>query len=123
MHRNPSAPPDPPESAEPSALPRRVVVLLLDSLNRHLIGPYHVHFKAWEYQRGHESDPWKTRPDPSWAGAPSFHRGWTPYDDSRGYFREESDFPGPRTMAAAARWLDEDAPQHERFLLLVDEFD
>ena len=26
-------------------------------------------------------------------------------------------------MAAAARWLDDDAPHHDRFLLFVDEFD
>src|SRR3954469_24243543 len=26
---------------------------------------YHVDFTAWDYQRGHESDPWRTRPDPS----------------------------------------------------------
>ena len=84
---------------------------------------FHVHFNAWDYQRGHESDPWQTRPDPSWAGAPSFGRGWTPYDDSRGYFRDEADFPGPRTMAATADWLDRHAPHHERFFLLVDEFD
>jgi len=84
---------------------------------------YHCDFKAWEYLRGHESDPWQTRPDPSWIGAPSFGRGHTPYDDSRGYFRDEADFPGPRTMAAAARWLDGHAPAHARFLLLVDEFD
>jgi arylsulfatase A-like enzyme len=84
---------------------------------------YHCDFTAWDYQRGHESDPWKTRPDPSWLGAPSFGRGHMPYDDSRGYFRGEEDFPGPRTMAAAARWLSEHAPQHDRFLLFVDEFD
>jgi len=84
---------------------------------------YHTDFSAWDYQRGHESDAWRTRPDPSWVGAPSFGRGHAAYDDSRGYFRGEADFPGPRTMAAAARWLDQDAPAHERFLLLVDEFD
>jgi arylsulfatase A-like enzyme len=84
---------------------------------------YHTDFSAWDYQRGHESDPWRTRPDPSWLGAPSFSRGHTPYDNSRGHFRGEADFPGPRTMAAAARWLDEDAPSHDRFLLFVDEFD
>lgn len=84
---------------------------------------FHVHFTAWDYQRGHESDPWQTRPDPSWAGAPSYGRGWTPYDASRGYFRDESDFPGPRTMAATADWLERHAPHHERFFLLVDEFD
>jgi arylsulfatase A-like enzyme len=84
---------------------------------------YHTDFTAWEYERGGEGDAWKTRPDPTWIGTPSYGRGWTPYDNSRGYFRGEEDFPGPRTMASAARWLDEDAPHHERFLLFVDEFD
>ncbi len=84
---------------------------------------YHTDFNAWDYQRGHESDPWKTRPDPSWLGAPSFGRGHMAYDDSRGYFRGEADFPGPRTMAAASRWLQESAPAHERFMLFIDEFD
>ncbi len=84
---------------------------------------YHTGFAAWDYQRGHESDPWKTRPDPSWAGAPSFGRGHTPYDNSRGHFRREADFPGPRTMAAATRWLEDEAPAHDRFMLFVDEFD
>jgi len=84
---------------------------------------YHTDFSAWDYQRGHESDPWKTRPDPSWLGAPSFGRGHTHYDDSRGYFRGEADFPGPRTMAAAARWVDEHARYHDRFFLFIDEFD
>lgn len=84
---------------------------------------YHTEFTAWDYQRGHESDAWRTRPDPSWIGAPSFHRGHTPYDNSRGYFRGEVDFPGPRTMAAAVRWLDDNARAQPRFLLFVDEFD
>ena len=84
---------------------------------------YHSDFNAWDYQRGHESDPWKTRADPSWAGAPSLGHRRMPYDDSRGYFRDESEFPGPRTMAAAATWIDEHAPHHDRFFLLVDEFD
>ncbi|HWF01474.1 MAG TPA: sulfatase [Caulobacteraceae bacterium] len=84
---------------------------------------YHVDFTAWDYQRGHEGDMWKTRPDPSWAGAPSFGRGHMPYDNSRGWFRGEEDFPGPRTLGAAARWLDQNAGQHERFFLMVDEFD
>ncbi len=84
---------------------------------------YHTDFSAWDYQRGHESDLWQTRPDPSWLGAPSFNRGHMPYDNSRGYFRDESDFPGPRTMAAASRWVEQHAPHHDRFLLFVDEFD
>ena len=32
---------------------------------------YHCDFTAWDYQRGHESDPWRTRADPSWLGAPA----------------------------------------------------
>lgn len=84
---------------------------------------YHTDFTAWDYQRGHESDPWRTRPDPSWIGAPSFGRGHMPYDDSRGYFRGEEDFPGPRTMRAAREWLEREAPADARFMLFVDEFD
>ncbi len=84
---------------------------------------YHTDFMAWDYLRGHESDPWKTRPDPSWIGAPLMGRRFSPYDNSRGYFRGEEDFPGPRTMAAAARWLDADASATDRFFLFIDEFD
>lgn len=84
---------------------------------------YHTDFTAWDYERGHESDPWKTRPDPSWLGAPSFGRGITHYDHSRGHWKEEHEFPGPRTMQAAADWLTHDSPHHDDWLLFVDEFD
>jgi arylsulfatase A-like enzyme len=84
---------------------------------------YHVDFSAWDYQRGHENDPWKTVPDPSWIGAPSIQGVAHNYDNSRGWFRGEPDFPGPRTMAAAADWVDRNAGRHDRFLLVVDEFD
>jgi arylsulfatase A-like enzyme len=103
------------------------VVTMLVSDHPHLFETggenYHCDFTAWDYQRGHESDPWKTRPDPSWIGAPSFGRGHMPYDDSRGWFRDEADFPGPRTLTSAANWLENDAGHHDRFLLFVDEFD
>ncbi len=85
---------------------------------------YHTDFSAWAYERGHENDPWKTVPDPSWAGAPTSTRGMPMnYDTSRGWFRGEHDFPGPRTMAAAAEWIDDNAGHHDRFMLFVDEFD
>ena len=89
---------------------------------------YHTDFHAWEYLRGHEGDPWRTVPDASAIGAPAIPEarpapGPRPYDISRSYFREEADFPGPRTMAAAADWLERNAGQHDRFLLFVDEFD
>ena len=84
---------------------------------------YHTDFSAWDYQRGHESDPWKTVPDPTWMGAPTRPRFPMTTTQSHGWFRGEPDFPGPRTMAAAARWLDDNAGRHDRFLLFVDEFD
>ncbi|HLK25050.1 MAG TPA: sulfatase [Caulobacteraceae bacterium] len=84
---------------------------------------YHIDFTAWDYVRGHESDPWRTRPDPSWIGSPKFLDRDMAYDRSRGWFRGEADFPGPKTMAAAALWLDENAGCHDRFFLFVDEFD
>ncbi len=87
---------------------------------------YHTEFTGWEYLRGHEGDPWKTRPDPSWVGSPALPAGRgtnRPYDESRTWFREELDFPGPRTMQTAARWITENAGYHDRFMLFVDEFD
>ena len=115
------------ESAITAQLHHAGVVSQLISDHPHLFETggenYHTDFTAWDYQRGHEGDPWKTRPDPSWIGAPSFGRPWMPYDNSRGYFHDEWDFPGPRTMAAAAEWVDRNAGHHDRFFLFIDEFD
>ncbi len=87
---------------------------------------YHTEFRGWEYLRGHENDPWKTRADPSWAGAPALpaqaSRGQY-YHDNRSWFRDEMDFPGPRTMHTAATWLDHNANAHKQFMLFIDEFD
>jgi len=92
---------------------------------------YHHDFGAWDYLRGGEDDPWRTRADASQIGAPNLppfrESGWRNYDLSRTFFREEADFPGPRTMTAAAKWLDQelgaDRRPEERAFLLVDEFD
>jgi arylsulfatase A-like enzyme len=131
------------EESLTDALRREGVATKLVSDHPHLFETggenYHTGFFAWEYVRGHEGDPWRTRPDPSWLGAPSFGRGWLPYDTSRGWFRSEEEFPGPKTMTAASRWLTEEAPAnsgrvtfdafpehtetYDRFFLFVDEFD
>jgi arylsulfatase A-like enzyme len=88
---------------------------------------YHTDFTAWDYVRGHEGDPWRTRPDPTWIGIPALparHESYRhAYDDSRTWFRAEADFPGPKTMASAEQWLRTSASAHDRFLLFVDEFD
>jgi arylsulfatase A-like enzyme len=119
------------EEALTTELRRRGVTTVLISDHPHLFETggenYHVDFTAWDYVRGHENDPWRTHPDPSWVGAPALpaaparhhHR----YDDSRTWFRDEADFPGPRTMQAATDWLRHDAPHHDSFLLVIDEFD
>ena len=117
---------------EPITLPlrRAGVTTMLVTDHPHLFESggenYHTDFRAWEYTRGHEGDPWKTRPDPSWIGAPALPaakgRGH-PYDLSRTWFKEELDFPGPRTMSTAAQWLSDNAGSHARFMLFIDEFD
>ncbi len=99
---------------------------------------YHTDFQAWDYVRGHEGDPWRTYSDPSWVGAPAMPArtgGWwfertigfdgltRAYDKSRTFFREEADYPGPRTMTEAARFLREATPHHDRWFMFVDEFD
>ena len=99
---------------------------------------YHCDFSGWNYLRGGEGDPWRTYADPSWLGAPAMpargHRWfWEKQgfpvspprgsDLSRTFFREEADYPGPRTMLDAARFLREATPHHDRWFLFVDEFD
>lgn len=88
---------------------------------------YHCDFNGWDYVRGHESDAWKTAKNRSAVGAP-VHEVLAPrfpreYDINRTWFESEEDFPGPKTMSAAAQWVDENAGQHERFFLMIDEFD
>jgi arylsulfatase A-like enzyme len=115
------------EDALTYELRRRGVATQLISDHPHLFESggenYHVDFNAWSYERGHETDAWKLRKDESAVGAPSYGRGHMAYEDSRKYFRTEADFPGPRTMQAAADWLDENGKAFDRFFLLVDEFD
>jgi len=99
---------------------------------------YHVDFSGWDYVRGHEGDAWRTHPDPSWLGTPTLPAraaGWfyertmgvdpitRGYDRSRTFFRAEEDFPGPRVMTEATRFLTDATPFHDRWFLFVDEFD
>ncbi len=102
---------------------------------------YHTDFSAWNYVRGHEGDPWRTYADPSWIGNPDrpalpANKGsWfyskllgadlddRAYDRSRTFFRDEADYPGPRTMVDAARFLTEATPHLDRWFCFIDEFD
>jgi arylsulfatase A-like enzyme len=126
-----------------AALRRSGVTSMLVSDHPHLFETggenYHTDFTAWDYVRGHEGDPWRTCPDPSPFGMPSaVDGGWflrqrlgstdatlgrRHYDDTRTWFREEFDYPGPRTMRTAATWLRREAGAHDKWMLFVDEFD
>ena len=129
-----------------AALRRQGVTTMLVTDHPHLFETggenYHTDFGAWDYVRGHEGDPWRTWLDPSWIGVPAppaADGGWflrrrygehaphleRGYDRSRTFFRDELDYPGPRTMRAAAEWA-AGAAEHHRdtgWLLFVDEFD
>ena len=120
------------EDAVTVELRRRGVTSMLISDHPHLfeVGGenYHTDFTAWEYLRGHENDPWRTSPDPSWVGSPALpverhKKAHFHYDTSRTWFRHEEDFPGPATMQAAVQWIERNGGRHDRTFLLVDEFD
>ena len=120
------------EDALPHLLRRQGITSYLISDHPHLFETggenYHTEFSGWWYERGHEDDPWHTVEDPSAVGAPHLPAARPApiarhYDTSRSWFRTEAEFPGPRTMAAAARWLRQTAGRHDRSLLVVDEFD
>ncbi len=85
---------------------------------------YHTEFTAWDYERGHEGDPWKTRPDTIVARA---RRPWAARR-CRTTTRAATSAARPTSPARAPwppppRWLDDNAGYHDRFLLFVDEFD
>ena len=84
---------------------------------------YHHDFVGWEFLRGHEADTWATEPVDTSFGTPTLHARDFIYPRNRARFGGEEDYPGPKTMRAAAGWLDRNAGRHERFFLLVDEFD
>ena len=135
------------EEAITASLQRAGVTTMLVSDHPHLfeIGGenYHTDFDGWEYVRGHEGDPWRTYTDPSAIGAPTGipaagDGGWylrsrfgidderfgrRHYDDSRTWFRQETDFPGPKVMGTASGWLRHASAAHGRWMLFVDEFD
>lgn len=141
------------EESITATLRRAGVTTMLASDHPHLFETggenYHTDFTSWDYVRGHEGDPWRTFADPSAYGAPAAtlqtaslpaaaDGGWfmrqrfgidndrfgrRHYDDSRTWFREEADFPGPRTMRVAADWLQHASKEHDRWFLFVDEFD
>ncbi len=121
-------------------LKKQAITTMLISDHPHLFEcggeNYHTDFSAWDYVRGHESDPWRTYPDPTYIGAPALPARWkgkgapgeptvppAEYDIARTYFKSEEDYPGPKTMMFAEEWIRGAADHHDRWFLFVDEFD
>lgn len=80
---------------------------------------YHIDFDGWEFIRGHENDPWITRPNNVEVKGVCTPR----YKNTMARLRREEDFFSARTFQAAADWLDDNHDQHDQFLLFIDEFD
>jgi arylsulfatase A-like enzyme len=82
---------------------------------------YHTSFEGWEFIRGHENDPWATEPAPR---PERVKDGLTPrYQRNMARFQREEDWLSPRTLKTAADWLECNHHAHDRFFLMVDEFD
>jgi arylsulfatase A-like enzyme len=134
------------EESITATLRRAGVTTMLASDHPHLFETggenYHTDFTMWDYVRGNEEDPWRSYPDPSAIGAPvlpaAADGGWfvrkrfgidgdqfgrRHYDHGRTWLRTEDDFPGPKTMRAAADWLLHADDAHDRWFMFVDEFD
>jgi len=82
---------------------------------------YHVDFESWEFIRGHENDPWAGGHTPD--ADTGKGRVMPRYRRNRQRFVHEEDWLAPRTFHQAVRWLADNAGAHERFFLMVDEFD
>ncbi len=82
---------------------------------------YHTDFDGWEFIRGHENDPWATEPAPRPAEVLD---NLTPrYQRNMARFQREADYLSPRTLQTTADWLESNHHAHDRFFLMVDEFD
>lgn len=81
---------------------------------------YHIDFDGWEFIRGHENDPWITEP----VIIPE-HRGIITqrYARNMSRIKREEDFFAPRTFRMAVNWLEDNYNKHDKFFLMIDEFD
>jgi len=82
---------------------------------------YHTDFDGWEFIRGHENDPWATEPGPR--PEPVLDNLSPRYQRNMARFRKEEDWLSPRTLKETADWLELNHNAHDRFFLMVDEFD
>ncbi|GAB3071244.1 sulfatase [Salinicoccus sesuvii] len=79
-------------------------------------------FGSWDLHRGQEGDPWVSRVNTPELPEKYLGRVQEQYEKNRSQFKNEEDYPGPRTMQAACEWLknNEDA---DDYFLMVEAFD
>lgn len=79
-------------------------------------------FDTWDFHRGQENDPWVSRVNPPKMAETFLGQTRPQYEKNRSAIVKEEDYPGPKTMQAACRWL-EDNRDADNFFLLVEAFD
>lgn len=79
-------------------------------------------FDTWDFHRGQENDPWVSRVSPPQMPPKLLGQTRPQYEKNRRAIVAETDYPGPQTMQAACRWL-EDNRDADRFFLMVEAFD
>ncbi len=85
-------------------------------------------FSSWQLHRGQQCDKWQLRPCETglqpWNKPLPAGKGYRKsiYDDNRATYYLDSDFPTPRTFAAAASWLEENHDA-DNFFLWAEGFD
>lgn len=79
-------------------------------------------FNTWDMHRGQESDPWVSRVDSINIDFEYYGQVRPQYELNRTRFKNESDYPTPRTVNAACKWLDENKDADD-FFLWIELFD
>ncbi|WP_226527233.1 sulfatase [Metabacillus niabensis] len=78
-------------------------------------------FDTWDFHRGQEGDPWVSRvTDPIMPEV--LGRVLPQNEKNRSTIKNEKDYPGPKTMEAACKWL-KDNKGADQFFLMVEAFD
>jgi arylsulfatase A-like enzyme len=79
-------------------------------------------FDTWDFHRGQEHDPWRSIAGRRETEPPHYGRFSAQRELNVASMTAETDYPGPRTMAAACDWLEKNKDEDE-FFLMVEAFD
>ncbi|MFW5787362.1 MAG: sulfatase [Halanaerobiales bacterium] len=83
---------------------------------------YMQQFNTWEIIRGQEFDTWGSKVNPPELPDDYFGKAGVQYELNREHFKEEKDYPTPKTMVSACDWVNNNAGA-DNFFLMVEGFD